>query len=116
MIQASADFWQLAGAVRLAEKVIAVALAPSARLRRTDRNCDRLNVLIAMPFQSGALAQRSERVDPGRIVGPVIVPFQPFAHHQLRPPSTRPFVGPPCSFLSQSHSSQRPAAVDMPAR
>jgi hypothetical protein len=28
-------------------------------------------------------------------------------HHQLRPPSTRPFVGPPSSFLSLSRFAQR---------
>jgi hypothetical protein len=32
-----------------------------------------------------------------------------FAHHQLRPSSTRPFVGLPCSAFTRSRSAQRPS-------
>jgi hypothetical protein len=54
-----------------------------------------------MTFTRDPLAQFGKRVEPRRIVGLVVVPFQLFAHHQLRPPSTRAFVGPPSSFLSR---------------
>jgi hypothetical protein len=45
------------------------------------------------------------------VICPVIVPFQRFAYHQLRPPSRRPFVGPPPSSLSLSRSAQRPSII-----
>jgi hypothetical protein len=36
-----------------------------------------------------------------------IAPFDRLCRHRLRPPSTRPFVAPPCSIFSRSRSAQR---------
>jgi hypothetical protein len=78
----------LADTVGLVEKVIAVA----QRLLRVlvDRNGDRLDVLVAVAFARGSLAQFGERVDPWRVARLLLVPLQGLCHHQLRPPSTRP--------------------------
>ena len=54
------------GAVGLAEKVIAVAQRLLCIL--VDRNCDRLNVLMAVALTRGALTQFGKRLDPGRVV------------------------------------------------
>ena len=43
-----------------------------------------------------------------------IPPFQLIAHHQLRPPSTRPFVEPPCSAFRRSRSAQRSSICRRP--
>jgi hypothetical protein len=51
-------------------------------------------------------AQLSERIEPRRVVRLFVVPLQLFTDHQLRPPSTRPLAGPPCSCLSLSRSPQ----------
>ena len=90
-------------AIGLVEKVIAVAERLLCVL--VDRNGDRLDVLIAVALSRGPLPKFGKRVDPRRTVRLVIVPFQLVAHHQLRPPRTRPLMGPPCSFLSRSRSS-----------
>ncbi|WP_245310141.1 DUF4142 domain-containing protein [Bradyrhizobium jicamae] len=37
-----------------------------------------------------------------------LLPYQLVVHHQLRPPSTRPLVGPACSAFSRSHSAHSP--------
>lgn len=63
-----------------------------------DRNRDRLDMLKAMVFTRRGLAQFGGRVEPRRVVRLFVAPFQLFTPHQLRPPGTRAFVGPPSSF------------------
>ena len=73
-----------------------------------------LNVLEAMAFTRRPLAQFSKRIEPRRVVGLFVAPFQLFAHHQLRPPSTPPFVEPPCSAFRRSRSAQRSSICRRP--
>jgi hypothetical protein len=98
--------------MRFVEKVIAIAQRLLCVLIDRDRDC--LNVLVAIALSRGPLPQFSKRVDPGRVVSVLVVPFERLCHYQLRPPSTRPFIGPSCSSLSRSRSSQRPSIFQHP--
>ena len=79
---------RLADPIGLVEEVIAVAQRFLCVL--IDRNGDRLDVLIAVTLSRGPLPQFGKRVEPGRVVRLLVVPFQLFAHHQLRPPMPAP--------------------------
>jgi hypothetical protein len=74
---------KLTDAVGLVEKVVPVA----QRLLRVliDRNGDRLDMLEAMAFTRGPLAQFGECVDPWRVVRLLVVPFQLFAMRRKSP-------------------------------
>jgi hypothetical protein len=41
----------------------------------------------------------------------MVVPFERFAHHQIRPPSALPLDAIGCSFLSRSRSAQRASTL-----
>src|SRR6185369_2047694 len=69
--------------------------------------CRRAERAGSNAFTRRPLAQFSRRIGPRRVVGLFVAPFQLFAHHQLRPPSTPPFVEPPCSAFRRSRSAQR---------
>jgi hypothetical protein len=97
---------KLTDAVRLVEKVVAVAQRLLGVL--VDRDRDRLHVLSTVAFTRCLSPQLSERIDPWRAVI-FAVPFRSFAPHQFMPPSTRPFVGPPCSALRRSRSANGPS-------
>src|ERR1700688_1679363 len=96
-----------ANPVRLVQKVAPI---PQSAFRiLVNRDNDRLNVVEAPTLTASQMPDFSQRFDPWRIVGLVVVPFE-FSHHaQLRPPTTLPLVSPCCSFFSLSRSAHNPS-------
>ena len=76
--------------------------------------CRRAERAGSNAFTRRPLAQFSRRIEPTRVVGLFDAPFQLFAHHQLRPPTTPPFVEPPCSAFRRSRSGQRSSICRRP--
>ena len=76
--------------MRLIQKVLAVAQRAFCIL--VDRQHDGLDVLVTIAFPSPYPPGIGKRLNPGRVIGRVVVPLK-FGHHR-RPPRTLPLVGP----------------------